>query len=78
MTERAALWLAVGLTAGLCAFSFTLVVHEQQHQNDALRSILCFAEHTVKVRPGIPHKQRVAAIRFYQHAIERAHLPACD
>lgn len=53
------------------------VAEVQAHQNDALRSIFCFAEHTVKVRPGIPHKQREQALAFYQHALEHAHLEPC-
>ena len=49
----------------------------QHHQNDALRSIMCQAEHAVQVRPGIPHKQRVQALHFYQHALVSAHLNPC-
>ena len=53
------------------------VAHVQAHQNDAIRSVICFAEHVVRTRPGIPHKQRVEAVQFYRHALHHAHLPPC-
>ena len=64
--------VAVGFTYGFSALSST-----QAHENDALRSIMCYAQHVVKVRPGIPPKQRHAALRFYKRAIADAHLNPC-
>lgn len=76
--------LLLAVVAGGFAYGFNqqhatnvTVANVQAHQNDALREILCFAEHTVMVRPGIPHKQRVEAVQFYRHALERAHLQPC-
>lgn len=54
------------------------LAHAQAHQGDALRSVLCFAERTVRVRPGIPRAQRIEAERFYERALHRAHLPSCQ
>jgi hypothetical protein len=74
-------WLT--LLLALC-ISFTLVVlymriqNVQKHENDALHSIICQAEHAVQVRPGIPPAQRHQAIRFYRAALANAHLDPCE
>lgn len=80
-------WLTLVLLAAVAggfAYGFSQV-HDttvaiagvQQHQNDALHSIMCFAEHAVRVRPGIPHDQRMQALHFYETALKKAHLPPC-
>ena len=50
----------------------------QRHQNDALRSIMCHAEHVVKAQPDITAKQRHEALRFYETSLVDAHLKPCD
>ena len=73
-------WMSLALAF---AVAFTIPIlylriqDVQHHQNDALRSIMCQAEHVVRVRPGIPAKQRAQAIRFYETALDRAHLAPC-
>lgn len=49
----------------------------QAHQNDALHSIICRAEHYLRTQPGIPAKQRRQGIRFYEDALTGAHLQPC-
>lgn len=74
-------WLTLALAVAVAAtvpILYFRVESVQHHQNDALRSIMCFAEHAVQTRPGIPHKQRVQALRFYQQALADAHLKSCD
>ena len=74
-------WLTLGL-ALFMAFAFIIlylrIADVQAHQNDALRSILCRAEHVVKTQPGFTEKKRREAVRFYQQALAGAHLKPCD
>lgn len=73
-------WLTLALavaTAASFIILYNRITHVQQHQNDALHSILCFAEHTVRVRPGIPEEQRQQALRFYARALADANLKRC-
>lgn len=53
------------------------VRHVQQHQNDALREILCFAEVRVRETPRLSTMQRRQAILFYRQALVDAHLKPC-
>jgi len=53
------------------------VQHVQQHQNDALHSIICHAEHVVSTQPGIPAKRRRQALHFYETSLTQAHLDPC-
>ena len=73
-------WLTLALALAMC-FSFMVLYLRiegvQHHENDALQSILCFAEHTVRVMPGIPAEQRRQALAFYQRALADAHLKPC-
>ena len=56
---------------------FMRVADVQRHQNDALHSIICFAEDRIRVVPGLTAEQRHEDLSFYQHALTRAHLSAC-
>lgn len=73
-------WLTLAL-ALFMAFAFIVlylrIQHVQRHENDALRSIICQAEHAVRVRPGIPQEQRRQALSFYEHALTNSHLEPC-
>lgn len=64
--------------AVMLPFILIKISNEQHHQNDALRSIICRAEHVVKTEPGIPAEQRRRAFRFYEQALRGAHLAPCD
>ena len=70
-----ALALTVAFTTPVLYFR---IQHVQEHQNDALRSIICRAEHVVRTQPGIPAKQRRDALRFYRNALAGAHLKPCN
>ena len=73
-------WLTLALAvcvASTVPILYFRISNVQHHQNDALRSIMCRAEHVVKTQPGIPHKQRLDAIRFYRNAIQAANLNPC-
>lgn len=73
-------WLTLVL-ALFMAFAFIVlyarIQNVQRHENDALRSIICQAEHAVRVHPGIPAQQRRQALSFYQHSLVDAHLKPC-
>lgn len=51
----------------------------QQHQNDALKAILCFNFHrAVTVKPkGVTAEQRRQAIVFWREMLKVAHLSPC-
>lgn len=78
MKQLLLLWALLGLTAATSAIAVTIAFVDQHHQNDALRSIMCYAEHAVRTRPGIPAKQRHEAIVFYDRALAEARLRPCD
>lgn len=56
---------------------FLRIQDVQHHQNDALDSIICRAEHVVRTSSGLTLKQRRQAIRFYEQSIHDAHLKPC-
>ena len=76
-------WLTLALalfTAFTIPVLYFRVQHVQQHQNDALRSIMCRAETVVlRTHPSAQFtaKQKRQAIRFYSRAISDAHLDPC-
>lgn len=67
--------LTVSVTTPILYFRIQNVQH---HQNDALHSIICRAEHVVRTQPDIPAKQRREALHFYRHALTGAHLQSCN
>lgn len=73
-------WMTL-LLALFMAFAFIAlylrIENVQKHQNDALRAIICRAEHVVRTQPDIPEKQRHDAIRFYRQSLAGAHLKPC-
>lgn len=70
------LWSLLALLAAACVFSLVRVENVQHHQNDALRSIICFVEHREKVT--LPPKERQQAIEFWAKALADAHLKPCS
>lgn len=74
-------WLTLALTLTVSATTPILyfrVQHVQRHQNDALHSIICRAEHVVSTEPGLTAKKRREALRFYEQALAGAHLKPCQ
>jgi hypothetical protein len=49
----------------------------QRHQNDALRTILCFSEARIRISPTLTPKQRRDAIKFYDDALARIDAKPC-
>lgn len=74
-------WMSLAL---LFVVSFTTPIlymriqNVQHHQNDAIRSIMCFAEHRARISPVLTGKQKREAIRFYTQAIADANLQPCN
>lgn len=78
MRQITILWVLLTLLAaatGAVAFQIQGVQH---HQNDAIRSIMCFAEQRVAESPQLSAKQKRQATRFYDAAIAQAHLKPCQ
>lgn len=68
--------LVCTLVIGLVGIA-TWVGAVQAHQNDALRSIMCFTEKRIEESTQLTVKQKRAAIKFYNQALETAHLDPC-
>ena len=66
--------IAIAVTTPL---EFSRIRDVQAHQNDALQSIMCFAEKRIGDSHRIPVKQRRQAVRFYAQALVAAHLSPC-
>jgi len=74
-------WLTLLLALCITGTLVTLYVrvqNVQKHENDALHSIICFAEHRVQVAPGFTPEQRHKALQFYSQSLADAHLAPCD
>ena len=73
-------WLTL-LLAAVTAASFIVlyvrITNVQHHQNDALHSIICRAEHVVRTQPGLSSEKRRQALRFYETSLRVAHLKPC-
>lgn len=75
----AGLWSAVVVALAIATpFLFYRIQDVQHHQNDALRAVICRAEHVVQTQPGIPAYKRLEAIKFYRGALSDAHLKPCS
>ena len=73
-------WLTLALAVVVAATTpilYLRITNVQAHQNDALHSIICRAEHFVKTQPGIKPNQRRQALRFYEGALRDANLDPC-
>lgn len=53
------------------------ISHIQEHQNDALRSIICRAESFIRHDPSLTPKQRRQALRFYEDSLASIHARSC-
>ena len=70
-------YLLVIVIAVTTPIEFRRIETVQAHQNDALQSIMCFAEKRIGKSHRIPVKQRQQAVRFYGQALVAAHLSPC-
>ena len=70
-------YLLVIVIAITTPIEFRRIETVQAHQNDALQSIMCFAEKRIGESHQIPAKQRRQAVRFYAQALTAAHLTPC-
>lgn len=66
--------IAIAVTTPI---EFRRIEAVQAHQNDALQSIMCFAEKRIGESKQIPPKQRRQAVHFYAQALANAHLVPC-
>lgn len=65
---------------GLCVSSpllFYRVQSVQEHQNDGLHAVICFAENIIKHSKRFTPAQKTHDIEIYDHMIEVAHLDSC-
>jgi len=76
-------WLTLLLllaTAIVTPIVFARIQNVQDHQNDALRSIMCHAERVVERTPAsatFTAKQKTQALRFYRSSLADARLEPC-
>lgn len=73
-------WMTLFLFATYAATTVLLFVQVQSvqhHQNDALHSIICFAEKRVAGSPILSANQKRHALAFYRQALIDAHLRPC-
>ena len=78
MRREILLWIIVALVAASNVVSHVQIISVQAHQNDALRSIICRAEHVARKSSGYTLQQRRQAIKFYKQSLADAHLKPCD
>lgn len=74
-------YLLVIFIAVTTPIEFKRIQTVQNHQNDALHSIMCRAETLVVKTPvssQFTAKQKRQALRFYRSALTHAHLPPCN
>lgn len=74
---KALTYLLVIAIAVTTPIEFSRIRDVQAHQNDAIQSIMCFAEKRIGKSQQIPAKQRRQAVRFYAQALANAHLTPC-
>jgi len=68
----------LALTSAAALIAFIRVQDVQHHQDNALRSIMCFAEAFVEKSPHATPQQKRQAVRFYNEALSNAHLTPCN
>lgn len=54
------------------------IEYVQRHQNDALRTIICYFEDRTIRSHQLPPKKKLQGIRVLEHALHRAHLAPCN
>jgi hypothetical protein len=70
-------YLLVIFIAVTTPLEFARIRTVQAHQNDAIQSIMCFAEKRTVQNKKIPPTQRRQTIHFFVQAIAAAHLNPC-
>lgn len=74
-------WLTLALatvSTGAFLILYLQIEHVQEHQNDALHSIICFAEQRVETATTLTTQARRQALSFYTQALADAHLDPCQ
>lgn len=74
---KALTYLLVIVIAVTTPIEFSRIRDVQAHQNDAIQSIMCFAEKRTVENKQLPAKQRRQTIRFFEQALSNAHLTPC-
>lgn len=73
-------WVTLALlfvTSYTTPILYLRIAHIQEHENDALQSIICYAEQRVRSAPSLTPQQRRQALGFYRQALTDAHLKPC-
>ncbi|HET6914473.1 MAG TPA: hypothetical protein VFH56_00135 [Acidimicrobiales bacterium] len=73
-------WLTLLLLLAIAVVTpieFARIHDVQHHQNDAIQSIMCFAEKRTVQNKQLPPKQRRQTLRFFEQALANAHLTPC-
>jgi len=65
------------VTAAAAGLSFLKIEYVQQHQNDALRSIICRAEAFVEHDRKLTPQQKQQSLHFYDSSLADANLAPC-
>jgi hypothetical protein len=68
--------LAVALAAGF-TFGTMRLDNVQAHENDAIRSIMCFAELRTRQSQVLTPQQKRQGIQFYDQALAKAQIAPC-
>lgn len=77
MREQGVIWVLLALVAAATALAFVRVQDIQRHQNDALRSIICYVDAREQSSPTLTALQKRQAGDFWRAALQSAHLPYC-
>lgn len=70
-------YILVVVIAVTTPIEFSRIRTVQAHQNDAIQSIMCFAEKRTVENKQIPPKQRQQTVRFFEQALSNAGLTPC-
>ena len=78
ISHIAVLYAAIIVLGLAVVFALIRTQEVQHHQDNALRSIMCFAEGFVEHSPHATAQQKMQAIQFYDEALSNAHLAPCS
>lgn len=77
MKKFAVIWAALLILAGVVGVLASSVTHERAHQNDAVRTFVCFFEGAVLESKNQTSEQKVQAVKFFNEVTRKLDVPAC-
>ena len=77
MREAAAIWVALCMLAAVVTITIVFTLRVQNHENDALHTIICSIERFDVNSRKLTNAQKRQSVKFWTNELRDAHLNSC-